>query len=72
MHPHFKITLTFTISIRYLLELIHTCQYNLTLTRILPFGGIGDALLKYVRARILKKLIKLRASEHLRMPIIHD
>ena len=48
-------------------EIFVARQSVLSLTRILPFGGIGDAFIKYVRARILKKLIKLIASEHLRL-----
>ena len=55
-----------------IIEIIVERQSVLILTRILLFGGIGDAFIKYVRARILKKLIKLIASEHLRMTIIHD
>ena len=62
---------SYTITIN-IIEILFARQSVLSLSRILPFGGIGNALLKNVHARILKKLIKLRASEHLRMTIIHD
>ena len=57
---------SYTITIN-IIEILFARQSVLSLSRILPFGGIGNALLKNVHARILKKLIKLRASEHLRI-----
>ena len=41
-----------------LFELNETRPLTWTITRILPFGGICDAFLNYVRAQILKFLIK--------------
>ena len=55
-----------------MIEILFERQSGLSLSWILLFGVIGDAFINYVSARLLKKLIKLIALEHLQLPITHD